>query len=446
MKKILYIVVCLLVLVNCTNQSAQDGATTDTCAVAVVDTVVPVYQQVEAIDLGLSVLWADRNLGASEPADCGCYYPSLKAQDTINALLGNGWRLPTVKEMEELFHNTDWWGGALVDAAGVRIQGRQFISKRNGIDIFLPSAGFMRGSLNIDYSTYGVYPTSTHTFNGQYNKGMWGGRNDNGRDIFNNISFPRHAGYPDPDGYDRSSERVSVSQGSVPDVWKDRDENGNIIYHGYDYATNWIGWGCYFNVYASIYYGNVNLTSKVPVFSFPGYNQWGGPPDVDDAISGYPFVGITKPITLQSPEPVSESILLREENRMKGYEHLSDEEYKLQVVDSIIKRERKLSSGRTDRVVPVTLVIYNNSQCSCDQTNKNRPVFAADITQYIPDKKGYVWRRFGSSATEDPEGSAIAERMGKEESELLDGEWHLVRPFFYKSGSEWVDVEKDVEL
>ena len=277
-------------------------------------------------------------------------------------------------------------------------------------------------------------------------KGMWGGRNDNGRDIFNNISFPRHAGYPDPDGYDRSSERVSVSQGSVPDVWKDRDENGNIIYHGYDYATNWIGWGCYFNVYASIYYGNVNLTSKVPVFSFPGYNQWGGPPDVDDAISGYPFVGITKPITLQSPEPVSESILLREENRMKGYEHLSDEEYKLQVVDSIIKRERKLSSGRTDRVVPVTLVIYNNSQCSCDQTNKNRPVFAADITQYIPDKKGYVWRRFGSSATEDPEGSAIAERMGKEESELLDGEWHLVRPFFYKSGSEWVDVEKDVEL
>lgn len=183
MKKILYIVVCLLVLVNCTNQSAQDGATTDTCAVAVVDTVVPVYQQVEAIDLGLSVLWADRNLGASEPADCGCYYPSLEAQDTINALLGNGWRLPTVKEMEELFHNTDWWGGALVNAAGVRVQGRQFISKRNGNDIFLPAAGFMRGSLNIDYSTYGVYPTSTHTFNGQYNKGMWGGYWDDKEEV-----------------------------------------------------------------------------------------------------------------------------------------------------------------------------------------------------------------------------------------------------------------------
>ena len=167
MKRSLFILLSFMLIVGCSNKRSGSQAATDTCAVAVVDTVVPVYQQVEAIDLGLSVLWADRNLGASEPADCGDYYPSLRAQDTINALLGNGWRLPTVKEMEELFHNTDWWGGALVDAAGVRIQGRQFISKRNGIDIFLPAAGFMRGSLNIDYSTYGVYPTSTHTFNGQ---------------------------------------------------------------------------------------------------------------------------------------------------------------------------------------------------------------------------------------------------------------------------------------
>ena len=82
-----------------------------------------------------------------------------------------------------MFHNTDWWGGALVDAAGVRVQGRQFISKRNGIDIFLPAAGYMRGSLNIDYSTYGVYPTSTHTFNGQYNKGMWGGYWDDKEEV-----------------------------------------------------------------------------------------------------------------------------------------------------------------------------------------------------------------------------------------------------------------------
>ena len=184
MKHRFFLSICFLVLVSCAKQSSETLATgTDTCAVLQDSIVEPQYQYVEAVDLGLSVLWADRNLGASEPADCGGYYPSLKAQDTVKALLGDGWRLPTVKEMEELFHNTDWWGGALVDAAGVRIQGRQFISKRNGIDIFLPAAGFMRGRLNIDYSTYGVYPTSTQTFNGQYNRGMWGGYWDDKEEV-----------------------------------------------------------------------------------------------------------------------------------------------------------------------------------------------------------------------------------------------------------------------
>ena len=58
-KRLIVFILGLLLLVGCTNQSAQSGMATDTCAVAVVDTVVPVYQQVEAIDLGLSVLWAD---------------------------------------------------------------------------------------------------------------------------------------------------------------------------------------------------------------------------------------------------------------------------------------------------------------------------------------------------------------------------------------------------
>lgn len=186
MKHRLFISICILTLVSCAKQSSQseiDMTNSDSCVAAKIDTVTPHYDYVEAIDLGLSVLWADRNLGASEPADCGGYYPSLKAQDTIAALLGDGWRLPTVKEMEELYHNTDWWNGAFIDAKGVRVKGRQFVSKRNGKDIFLPSAGFMRGRLNIDYSTYGAYITSTHTFNGQYNKGMWGGYWDDEQEV-----------------------------------------------------------------------------------------------------------------------------------------------------------------------------------------------------------------------------------------------------------------------
>ena len=185
MKKLLYIVLpALLLLVSCAKQSSQtEVVNSDTCVVSTIDTVVPQYQYVEAVDLGLSVLWADRNLGATEPADCGGYYPTQKAQDTINVIWGNGWRLPTVKEMEELFHYTERWEGAYIDARGIRIEGKEQTSKRTGNSIFLPSAGVMKGCLNIDYGTYGAYVTSTHTFNGQYNKGMWGGYWDDEEEV-----------------------------------------------------------------------------------------------------------------------------------------------------------------------------------------------------------------------------------------------------------------------
>ena len=33
---------------------------------------------VQAVDIGLSVLWADRNLGASSPSDYGDYYAGAR--------------------------------------------------------------------------------------------------------------------------------------------------------------------------------------------------------------------------------------------------------------------------------------------------------------------------------------------------------------------------------
>lgn len=175
MKQWLFILICLLIFFSCAKQGSPSKENSDTCDVSIIDTVAPQFGRIKAIDLGLSVLWADRNLGASEPADCGGYYPALKAQDTIKAIMGDGWRLPTAKEMEELFHETDRWTGALIDSKGIHINGKQLISKKNGNDIFFPSAGVMKGCLNIDYGTSGVYTTSTHTFSGQYSKGMWGG-------------------------------------------------------------------------------------------------------------------------------------------------------------------------------------------------------------------------------------------------------------------------------
>ena len=174
MKHWLFFSICLLVFAGCTKQNSQSEMNSDTCAVSM-DVVSTQLKHVEAVDLGLSVLWADRNLGASEPADCGEYYPTLKAQDTIKALLGDGWRLPTVKEMEELFHQTDGWDGAYIDAKGIRVQGREWRSKINGKTIFMPTAGTMNGKLIMDFGTYAAYVTSTHTFEGQYSKGMWGG-------------------------------------------------------------------------------------------------------------------------------------------------------------------------------------------------------------------------------------------------------------------------------
>lgn len=85
--------------------------------------------EVVAVDLGLSVLWADRNIGAATPEDPGYYFawgestvrsnsnfvydyvfndvePPVKLTpeyDTATRLWGEGWRMPTNDEMRELF-------------------------------------------------------------------------------------------------------------------------------------------------------------------------------------------------------------------------------------------------------------------------------------------------------------------------------------------------------
>ena len=188
MKQNIILFISLIALISCSKPSLETETNTDSCSV-MVDTVAQTIVQVEAVDLGLSVLWADRDLGATEPADCGGYYPSLKAQDTIASLWGDGWRLPTVKEMEELFHRTDRWGGAYIDAKGIRIEGKEQISRKNGKSIFLPAAGEMKGNLNMNYGAKGLYVTSTHTFNGQYEKGMWAGYWDDELEI---LPIPWH--------------------------------------------------------------------------------------------------------------------------------------------------------------------------------------------------------------------------------------------------------------
>ena len=130
----------------------------------------------EYVDLGLSVMWATCNVGASAPEEYGDYFAwgevepkeeyswenykwcdgteqnitKYNATDGLKTLLpeddaahvnwGGEWRMPTGKEMQELFDYCTW---ERINTGGYK--GYRVISKINGNSIFLPAAGFKNG-------------------------------------------------------------------------------------------------------------------------------------------------------------------------------------------------------------------------------------------------------------------------------------------------------------
>lgn len=182
-------------------------------------------QEVEYVDLGLSVKWATCNLGAKSPEEYGDYYawgetetkskysldtykfykseivseggfdveykgytkyiPQSKADsyglrgfydnksvldaedDVARVKLGGKWRMPTYAECRELIDNCqcDW-----VTYEGV--QGRKFTSKKSGYTdkwIFLPAAGYRDGDGSLRYVGYGGYYLSSSLSTGSPN-------------------------------------------------------------------------------------------------------------------------------------------------------------------------------------------------------------------------------------------------------------------------------------
>ncbi|MBP3680236.1 MAG: hypothetical protein J6I70_08000 [Bacteroidaceae bacterium] len=127
----------------------------------------------QAIDLGLSVKWADRNLGANSPTDMGGLYawaeilsknkytwgnykywvcsgkfgPFLEnhfskeihsidsEDDAITYRYGKPWRIPTATEFQELINKCRWVKTSECGIHGFRIYGN------NGNSIFLPTEG-----------------------------------------------------------------------------------------------------------------------------------------------------------------------------------------------------------------------------------------------------------------------------------------------------------------
>lgn len=114
----------------------------------------------DAVDLGLSVKWATCNIGASSQESFGNYYgwgdPTGKKTSSSSNLFnstnipkdikctkydiaynnwGNKWRMPTMKELEELIHHCILSVKTVNNVKGVEFRGE------NGMAIFLPFAG-----------------------------------------------------------------------------------------------------------------------------------------------------------------------------------------------------------------------------------------------------------------------------------------------------------------
>lgn len=187
--------------------TSDDGGKTATCIV-MVKRACPAG----AVDLGLSVFWASRNIGAGKSEEFGGYYqwaglenatgtsiydlnhcpyhtggqansgwtkyvtskkssywsgsgsPDNKtvldpADDIAHVKLGGKWRMPTVAEFNELIANcTSEW----TTVNGVK--GKKFTSKKSGYTdqwIFLPAAGVRDGTDVYDAGSYGYYWTSS---------------------------------------------------------------------------------------------------------------------------------------------------------------------------------------------------------------------------------------------------------------------------------------------
>ena len=132
------------------------------------------------VDLGLpsGLLWATCNIGANAPEEYGDYFawgettpkdsydfvnytysdnPDIlpSDHDAATANWGEGWRMPTKAEFEELYnHTTVTW------TTQNGVNGRLFTAS-NGNSLFLPAAGFRIDGSLYDAGSYGGYWSSS---------------------------------------------------------------------------------------------------------------------------------------------------------------------------------------------------------------------------------------------------------------------------------------------
>ena len=142
------------------------------------------YGNVNAVDLGLSVLWADCNVGGDSELPIGGLYgwadptgtvTSLNVEDYVPLLKylsgqiptnisgteydiaiakwGQGWRIPSKEDWKELIEKCKWTKEKAFHVNGYRVEGP------NGNSIFLPNTGLRFGE-KISNTDAGYYWTS----------------------------------------------------------------------------------------------------------------------------------------------------------------------------------------------------------------------------------------------------------------------------------------------
>lgn len=141
------------------------------------------------VDLGLSVLWSSRNVGAVSGEQPGLYigwgditgrqtstdpddYPDSDPPEDISGtefdiareMWAETWRLPTRAEIKELIQKCQWRWTVIKGIPGAQIIGR------NGNSIFLPAAGDRYGTDYEDTYYYGRYWTSELRTDGEDNR------------------------------------------------------------------------------------------------------------------------------------------------------------------------------------------------------------------------------------------------------------------------------------